>query len=286
MAATAEPAPPEHKRSVQRRAKKVLRRASMALGMRTVPYLYIAYMWLVYRTSRVETLGPDPGFARTEYGGAAYALWHEDVFFVAYAFGKYHPDALVSRGDAGSVLARMLELCGYQVIRGGSSSGSRRRSVEVLDEMIAYMKAQPGVIYGFATDGSTGPAYRMKNGAVALAAETGAPVVVFKTWCRRFFHLPTWDRTIVPLPFNRITYVFSGPYWPNTALPEEQRFEPLYAEVERALCGVTAYARRRVEGLPLPQEWIDQFPESVREEMARAEEPVFFRPVGAERVGS
>ena len=49
---------------------------------------------------------------------------------------------------------------------------------------------------------------------------------------------------------------------------------------------MTAYARRRVEGLPLPQDWIDQFPESVRAEMARAEEPVFFRPVGADRVGA
>ena len=24
--------------------------------------------------------------------------------------------------------------------------------------------------------------------------ETGAPVVVYKAWCKRFFHLPTWDR--------------------------------------------------------------------------------------------
>ena len=58
MSATAEPAPQERKRSFQRRAKKALRRALMALGLYTVPYLYVAYMWLVYRTSRVEIARP------------------------------------------------------------------------------------------------------------------------------------------------------------------------------------------------------------------------------------
>lgn len=297
MSVTTEPTPLPRKRSARRRAKhalsraqrrvkKAMRRALMALGLYTVPYLYIAYMWLVYRTSRVESLGPDPGLARVKYGRAVFALWHQEVFFVAYAFGKAHPDTLASQGDSGAIITRMLELSGYRVFRGGSSSGDRRRSTGIVDEIVEHMRSTPGVIYGITTDGSKGPVYRMKRGAIQIAVETGAPVVVYKTWCKRFFHLPTWDRTIVPLPFSRITYVFSGPYWPNTTLPEDQRFDALYAEVERALCGVTAWARRRVEGLPLPQDWLDQFPESQREEMARAEEPVLFRTSGVQRIGS
>ncbi len=286
MSATAEHAPGERKRSLRRRAKKALRRALMAIGLHTVPYLYIAYMWIVYRTSCVEELGPHPGIARREFGRAVIALWHEEVFFVAYAFGKYHPDTLASHGDSGSIIARMLEICGYNVFRGGSSSGDQRRSTAVVRDMVDHMRRQPGVIYGITTDGSKGPAYRMKRGAVHIAAETGAPVIVFKTWCKRYFRLPTWDRTLVPLPFNRIAYVFAGPIWPNLDLPEAERFDLLYREVERALCRVTAYARRRVEGFPLPQDWIDLFPESVREEMALAEEPAFFMPRGADGVGA
>lgn len=286
MSATAEPAPRGRKRSRQRRAKKALRRVLMAIGLHTVPYLYVAYMWLVYRTSRVETLGPHPGIARREFGRAVYALWHQEVFFVAYGFGEYHPDTLASHGDSGSIIARMLEICGYNVFRGGSSSGEQRRSVAVIRDMVDHMQRQPGVIYGITTDGSKGPAYRMKRGAVQIAVETGAPVVVFKTWCKRYFQLPTWDRTLVPLPFNRIAYVFAGPIWPNRDLPEAERFDVLYGEVERALCRVTAYARRRLEGLPLPQDWIDLFPEQVREEMARGEEPAFFMSHGSDPVGS
>jgi hypothetical protein len=284
MSVTAEPAP--RQRSFQRRAKKALRRALMAIGLYTVPYLYIAYMWLVYRTSRVESLGPDPGLARVKYGRAVFALWHQEVFFVAYAFGEAHPDTLASQGDSGAIIARMLELCGYNVFRGGSSTGDRRRSVGIVDDLVEHMQRTAGVIYGITTDGSKGPVHRMKRGAVQIAATSGAPVVVFKTWCKRYLLLPTWDRTMIPLPFNRISYVFAGPFWPQGELPEAERFDALYDEVERGLCAVSAWARRRVEGLPLPQDWIDQFPESRREEMARAEEPVLFRTSGAQRIGS
>jgi lysophospholipid acyltransferase (LPLAT)-like uncharacterized protein len=297
MSVTAEPSPLPRKRSVRRRAKhalsraqrrvkKALRSALMALGLATIPYLYLAYMWLVYRTSRVETVGPHPGIARRDYGRAVFALWHQEVFFVAYGFGEYHPDTLASQGDSGAIITRMLKLCGYNVFRGGSSSGDRRRSVGVIDDLVERMQRTPGVIYGITTDGSKGPVHRMKRGAVQIAATTGAPVVVFKTWCKRYFLLPTWDRTMIPLPFNHISYVFAGPFWPQAELPEAERFEVMYGEVERALCAVSAWARRREEGLPLPQDWIDSFPESVREEMARAEEPVLFRASGAERIGS
>jgi lysophospholipid acyltransferase (LPLAT)-like uncharacterized protein len=286
MSATTESAPQERKRSFQRRFKKVVRRWMMALGLVTIPYLYVAYMWFVYRTSRVEILGPHPGVMRKEHGRAVFALWHQEVFFVAYAFGEHRPDTLASQGDSGAIITRMLELCGFNVFRGGSSSGDQRRSTAVVREMVDHMRSQPGVIYGITTDGSKGPVHRMKRGAVQIAATTGAPVVVFKTWCKRYVLLPTWDRTMVPLPFNRISYVFAGPFWPQPGLPEAERFDALYAEVERALCAVSAWARRRVEGMPLPQEWLDSFPEPLREEMARAQEPVLFRTSGAERLGA
>jgi lysophospholipid acyltransferase (LPLAT)-like uncharacterized protein len=284
MSVTAEPATQERRRSLQRRAKKALRRVLMAIGLYTVPYLYVAYMWLVYRTSRVEELGPNPAIARREFGRGVFALWHDEVFFVAYSFGRYRPDTLASQGDSGSIIARMLELCGFHVFRGGSSSGEQRRSTAVVQEMVDHMRGQPGVVYGITTDGSKGPLYRMKKGVVHIAMQSDAPVIVEKTWCKRYFQLPTWDRTLVPLPFNQIAHVFAGPFWPRSDLPEAERFDVLYREVERALCRVTAYARRRLEGLPLPRDWIDLFPESMREEMARGEQPTLFMSHGSDRV--
>jgi lysophospholipid acyltransferase (LPLAT)-like uncharacterized protein len=287
MSATAEPAPLPRKRSLRRRVVKALRRALMGLGLATVPYLYLAYMWLVYRTSRVEVLGPNPAIVRREFGRGVFPIWHDEVFFVAYSFGKYEPDTLASHGDSGSIIARMLELCGFRVFRGGSSTGDQRRSVSVLRELIAHMKAEPGVLYGITTDGSKGPLYRMKKGAVVIAVETGAPLIVEKTWCRRYLRLPTWDRTLVPLPFNHIVHAFAGPIWASGdegRAPE--KFEALCREVERALCLVSAFARRRAEAKPSPRAWIDRFPEHAREEMARVADLELFVSSGADRVGT
>ena len=279
MTASGESAPEERKRSLQRRLTKSLRAALMSIGLHTVPYLYVAYMWLVYRTSRVETLGPHPHALREMLGQGIYALWHDEVFFVAYSFKDYRGHTLASEGDAGAIITRMLDLCGYTVFRGGSTTKKRRgNTVELVRAMIDHMREEPGVIYGITTDGSKGPVYRMKDGVVRIATGSGAPLGVQKTWCKRYFQLPTWDRTLVPLPFNHIVHVFSGPIVPTEASSTPEGFDALRDEVELQLCRVTAYARRITEGLPLPQAWIDLFPEHVREEMARADAPTLFLP--------
>ena len=276
MSASAAPAPRERKRKTKRRVVKELRRALMKIGLYTVPYLYIAYMWLVYKTSRVEELGYRPDLVRAERGGGVWALWHDEVFFVAWSFGKYRPDTLASEGDSGAIITRMLQLCGFRVFRGGSSSSHRRRYTAVVKDMIEHMRTHTGVLYGITTDGSKGPVYRMKKGVVTIAVGTGAELFVEKTWCRRYFRLPTWDRTLVPLPGNHIVHVHAGPIAVPPGAEDPAVFDALCDEVEHLLCRVTAFARRRTEGMPLPQDWLDQFPDAWREEMARAEEPELF----------
>jgi lysophospholipid acyltransferase (LPLAT)-like uncharacterized protein len=275
MAESAPPVREKRKRTTERRIRKELRRALMKVGVYTVPYLYVAYMWFVYKTSRVEELGFRPDLVR-ERGGGVYAIWHDEVFFVAWSFGKYRPDTLASAGDSGEIITRMLRLCGFNVFRGGSSTSRKRRSSTVLRDMIDHMKSHEGTVYGITTDGSKGPIYRMKKGAVTIAANAGSELFVEKTWCKRYFQLPTWDRTLVPLPFNHIAHVYAGPIVPKPDASTEQGFDALCEEVEHLLCRVTAFARAHTEGMPLPEDWLARFSEPYRKEMARAEKPELF----------
>ncbi len=142
----------------------------------------------------------------------------------------------------------MLRLCNFHVFRGGSSSGKSRRSATVLDELIDHMNSNQGVIYGITVDGSKGPAYRMKSGAVRIAVACKAPIVVEKTWCRRYFRLPTWDRSIIPLPFNRIVHVYAGPYLPPRDAHRPAVLERFRQEIENELFAVSHYARTLIEG--------------------------------------
>jgi lysophospholipid acyltransferase (LPLAT)-like uncharacterized protein len=228
--------------------RRAIGRALVRLAVAVLPRIYLAYMWLVWRTSRVEIVGVSPHDVRAHYGKQVIVLWHEEVFFVAYAFRQFRPSTLASRGDFGELVTRMLELCDFEVFRGGSSAGRSRRSPEVVREMIEHMRANRGILYGLTVDGSNGPRYRAKPGAAKIAAVCRAPMLVEKTWCRWRIRLPNWDRTIIPLPFNHIVHVFAGPYLPPADVDRPRPFKEFAREMERELWRLTEYVWRRYEG--------------------------------------
>lgn len=240
--------PPRRRSRPLRRARKAIARVLVSIAVAIVPRLYLAYMRLVWATSRVEILGCDPHAIRAHYGKQVIALWHEEVFFVAWAFREFRPSTLASRGDFGELVTRMLELCDFEVFRGGSSSGRSRRSPEIVRDMAEHMNAHRGILYGITVDGSNGPRYRAKPGAAKIAALCRAPMLVEKTWCRRAIRLPTWDRTIVPLPFNHVVHVFAGPYLPPADVDRPRAFKEFARSIERELWRLTRSVIVRMEG--------------------------------------
>ncbi len=185
------------------------------LAAALVPPLYMLYMRLVWGTSRIEPgnfLALKDIIAR--HNGAVGLLWHEEVLTVAFGYAHlgFRPHTLASIGPSGEVIARMLARCGFVVFRGGSTTHRSRRREGVLQEMIDHMRTTDEVIYGLTVDGSKGPPYRMKTGGVIIARECAKPIVLVRTWFKRYIRLPTWDRMVLPLPFNVIRYYLKGPY--------------------------------------------------------------------------
>jgi len=178
--------------------------------------LYVWYMRLVWRTSRIEGAREFGELMRIgeRYDGAVALLWHEEVLTVAfgYPYVGVRGQTLASMGESGEVITRMLQKCGYVVFRGGSTTGTSRRREGALREMIDHMRSTRRVVYGLTVDGSKGPPYRMKTGGIVIARECGKPIVLARTWYKRYVRLPTWDRMAVPLPCNVIRYSLRGPY--------------------------------------------------------------------------
>jgi lysophospholipid acyltransferase (LPLAT)-like uncharacterized protein len=238
-----DPTPPEEprRRPLLRRLRHALRplvaRPLLALGLAVLPRLYTAYMWFVWKTSRVEDFG-FPGLAveiLDAHGGFVGVLWHEEVFSVAWAWRGIHGHTLASPGDAGEVITRMLERGGFVVFRGGSSRRGSRRREGVLEDMIAHMKTTDRVPYGITVDGSRGPYHVLKRGAVVIARECRMPMVIARSWARRNLRLPTWDRMAIPLPFNHIRQYMRGPYWVPEGADDPQVFEEFRARLEADL---------------------------------------------------
>ena len=211
----------------------------MRLALAVVPRVYMLYMDLVFATSKVEFNNfLDLHDVIQKNDGCVAVLWHEEVFTVAYAYGKaakLRGHTLASRGDAGSIITKMLKLCNFVVFRGGSSTKKSRRDTAVIGPMIHHMKVNRNVIYGLTVDGSQGPAYRMKSGGIRIAQECERPVVLVRTWYRRSWRLETWDRTAIPLPFNEIRYYLRGPYDVPEAARTPEGFEVFFRRIEDEL---------------------------------------------------
>jgi hypothetical protein len=222
-----------------KRIRRWLSARSIALATLVLPRLYMAYMALVRITSREDGRSLDAVLfdAVNRHDRAVAALWHEEVFTVAYNYRHFHGHTLASVSDFGEVISEMLRLCNFVVFRGGSGSKSRRR--DVLGDLIEHMETTPRVIYGLTVDGSQGPVYRMKPGAVAIARACRAPIVLVRTHYTRGLTMNTWDRTQIPLPFTRRLTLASGPYWiaPDA---DEAACEAFRAHLENELRELTA----------------------------------------------
>jgi lysophospholipid acyltransferase (LPLAT)-like uncharacterized protein len=206
---------------VESRRKKKFRRLR-DLGKRLapilIPPLYNFYMWLVFYTSKKSYVGLTELWELTSRGeNVLTAVWHQDGFAGPFVLRGHDILTMVSRSDFGDILAGIMQKCHIIPVRGGSGNYGR----EALAEMIEYINARRGVFCGIAVDGSRGPARQVQPGIVIMAQETGAPIYPMRVWARWRLLAPTWDKTLIPLPFNHLVCMVGDPIHVSHAADRE-----------------------------------------------------------------
>lgn len=241
---------PSRKKKRGRRLKLALTSLLNRFLCWALPPVYDAYMWFVYKTSRVEHENTDLlWLMRARYGGLVGIMWHQEVFTVAWAFRQYEGHTLASPSEFGNIITALLLRNGFIVFRGGSTE-SRSRRRRVLPEMIRHMKEVPGVAFGITCDGSNGPPYQVKEGSIAIAHACAKPMIISRTWCKRRINLPGWDRSYIPLPFNHIVQAFAGPYFVPTDADDPAVLERFRAGLENELLELTYYVHQKIGDVP------------------------------------
>lgn len=197
--------------STGRRLKKLGVRLLTAL----IPGIYVAYMKLVVRTSRVTLEGLDEILERRERGDdVVVAILHQDVFLSPYVFRGLDMLSFSNVGDAGDLMSALLERCGFRMVRGGTSSRASRQT-PVVQEIVSRVRRRSdgrGEIVAVAPDGSRGPAGAINAGLVLFSMKLGADVYCARIQAKRALYLDTWDRTAIPLPFNELRLGLRGPF--------------------------------------------------------------------------
>jgi lysophospholipid acyltransferase (LPLAT)-like uncharacterized protein len=184
-----------------------------------LPRLVTVLSYAIFLTCRIRFVGKDHEDQFVQAGRQIiFAGLHEGMMMLPYHFrDRAGGVVMVSRSRDGDIIADTVERFGMRAVRGSSGKGGR----DALEAMIDVLNAG-GVSAGVIVDGPRGPALEAKMGALVLARETGLPVVPGTWWARPIFHVRSWDRTIVPLPFSRIVFAF-GPalFVPPSASAEE-----------------------------------------------------------------
>ena len=223
----------------------------MRLLARSLPALYLLYMRLVAATGHVTTAAVAPILEARQSGRpVALALLHQDLFCCPFLFRDLGVLTVASAGDAGDIISTILERCGFEVARGGTSSRDSRRR-PVLDTLVAAIDANAGSIIAVTPDGSRGPAGAVQPGVALLASRTGAQLFCLKIHARPALYMPTWDRTMIPLPFARIRVDIDGPI--EAPIPPDRRsLEACRADLEQRLHALHAAAFARAAVAPVP----------------------------------
>jgi len=174
------------------------------------------WIWRMYR----QTIAlPDFDLADdTMATPLIFACLHRDMIPVIMHVRSLGPAILVSSSADGDILVRTLGETDYRYVRGASGQDGRRAFGRLRQELLS------GHCIGVAVDGPAGPFGRVKEGALQLSRLSGVPIIPLRAQPHRKIELNTWDRTVVPLPFSRVTVRQGRPLLvPRSATDSELR---------------------------------------------------------------
>ncbi|MGQ0552337.1 MAG: lysophospholipid acyltransferase family protein [Planctomycetota bacterium] len=171
--------------------------------LRIAAYAQLAWMLVggLNRCCRFNYL-QEPYSVRRQKGESVrclYAIWHESLWHIAYAFRGQGLHALVSQHSDGEIIARTLQRFGFNLVRGSSTRGGARALLE-----LARVASQTSDDIIVTVDGPKGPAREVKEGLLFVASRSGLPIVPVAVVAARAWRARSWDRLVIGKPLSRV----------------------------------------------------------------------------------
>ena len=225
------------------RSRFVMRLLQTAPAHRVASWLISRYAKFVVRTSRWTYMGLDEGRAAfLESGRRAHVLfWHNRVALMPFGwkFDDHPLTVLISDHRDGRLVSQVLDAAGVDHIRVPASAfGPRTRSghmsLKLSTALEIRRQSAEGKTISVVGDGPTGPRFVLKPFVIDLARLCDAKIVLVSYAVKRRFVVRSWDRLIIPLPFNRGIFRASTRSYDSRNLNADGR-EKLRVRIERDL---------------------------------------------------
>jgi lysophospholipid acyltransferase (LPLAT)-like uncharacterized protein len=164
-----------------------------------------------------------------------FCIWHGKILIPIFVHRHQNVHAMVSLHVDGEMIAQTLHRLGIPTIRGSSTRGAQRATVE----MIRALKR--GIICALMPDGPKGPRHVFKPGAITIAQKSGASLLPFTFACSNPFRFNSWDRFVLPLPFSKSVAIYGEPIAVPSNLNDEA-FEDFRRMVEEKMIKLENFA--------------------------------------------
>ena len=166
---------------------------------------------------------------------ATIILWHNRLFLAGEWHQRFRKKrkcyGLISGSRDGAWLETFYGWAGIRAIRGSRN----RRGSQATRELIRLVK--DGNDAGITPDGSRGPKYQAKSGALLIARASRSPVVLLSFSYGWAIRLKSWDQFVIPLPFSKIQV--RTVLLPHEELFRERDLEEATRRVEHLLASIT-----------------------------------------------
>lgn len=169
-------------------------------------YLLYALICLIYRTMRVSIVGQETyrNLCASE-NGVIGIFWHGRMLMMPFLYPGNNISILISAHRDGEIIANVMKLFSFGLVRGSSKKGGSA----ALREMLKLLKS--GSDLGITPDGPKGPAEIVKPGIAEVARLSGKYIIPTTFSARPCIRATSWDSFMIPLPFSRVVLYAGTP---------------------------------------------------------------------------
>lgn len=184
----------------------------------SISFILYLYLQLVYYTSTRQVIS-DPDFDPEKYAteSGIYVFWHNRLALMPFARpSKLKVNVLSSDHRDGRTVAQVMRIFGFNTIFGSSN----KNSFYALKALLK--RASLGESIAITPDGPKGPKNQINGNVIAISGLSGKYIYPMSYSCARAIIFNSWDRFILPTPFNRLVITYGTPILAPKKLSSEQ----------------------------------------------------------------
>lgn len=196
--------------------KKIVRSHAAGIVFSFLAYWYVR---LIAATTKWDVRNINNFYDNLDkFGSVIFIAWHGRVPVIPYFWDRRSTlKALVSPHRDGQIVVGLLKRFGIGHIDGSSNERAASAAISLLKEL------QQGTTIAIIPDGPRGPGMTLGLSPLYYAQKTGRPIVgVTYSIANSFVVEKSWDRMLLPKPFNKGICAVTKPFFvPADATKEE-----------------------------------------------------------------